>query len=168
MKGRRTEGGRRPIERLVSAGGVVYRRSDHQVQVLVCGRKDPPLWALPKGTPNSGESIEQTAQREVTEETGVQVRIVEKLGSIRYWFSRPDGVRCHKVVHHFLMEPVGGDPSLHDIEFDTVAWFPVEEALRLLTYPNELAVLERAVAAITARSGTGPATRDPAELGRRG
>ncbi len=164
MSARRPAGDRGPAERLVSAGGVVYRYEDGELQVLLCGRTDPPLWALPKGTPDSGETIEETALREVTEETGVQVHIVQMLGVIRYWFTRTqDGVRCSKVVHHFLMEPTGGGPSLHDFEFDTVAWFPAGEALRLLTHRNEVTVLERAMAAIPQ---LGSATH-AAELGGR-
>lgn len=168
MSARRTTSSRGPIEHLISAGGVVYRRQDGELQVLLCGRNEPLLWALPKGTPNRGETIEQTALREVREETGVDVRIAGKLGSIRYWFTRAqDGVRCNKAVYHYLMEPVGGDPSLHDHEFDTVVWFPAGEALRLLTYPNEVNALERAIAAVNASDGSVTATRDATEFGGR-
>lgn len=133
------------IERVVSAGGVVYRQSPRGPELLVCGSHEPRLLCLPKGTPDPGESLEETALREVREETGVEARVVEDLGHIEYWFSRPqDGVRYHKRVYHYLMEPTGGDPSLHDHEFDWVAWMPLEEALNTLTYRNEVDVVERA------------------------
>lgn len=132
------------IERLVSAGGVVYRRVNSGVQVVLCGRREPSLWALPKGTPNPGETMEQTALREVSEETGLQVDIEAPLGSITYWFQR-EGVRCFKTVHFHLMQPVGGSLDRHDPEFDVVQWFPVEEALQVMTHPNEAEIVRKAM-----------------------
>jgi 8-oxo-dGTP pyrophosphatase MutT (NUDIX family) len=133
-------------ERAVSAGGVVWRRRDGEVEVLLCGRREDGLWALPKGTPEPGESMEQAALREVREETGVAVEIERPITDISYWFARPkEGVRYFKTVHHFLMRPVGGDPALHDHEFDEVRWFPVGEALRLMTYANEANVVRQAL-----------------------
>src|SRR5262249_19798213 len=61
------------IEDLVSAGGIVYRQGEAEPEVVLCGRPARGLWALPKGTPEATETLEQTAQREVTEETGLQV-----------------------------------------------------------------------------------------------
>jgi 8-oxo-dGTP pyrophosphatase MutT (NUDIX family) len=122
--------------------------------VLLCGRSSDRLWALPKGTPEPDETIEQTALREVREETGVEVEPDGLIGEVKYWFSRPqDGVRYYKTVHHFLLRPVGGDPSLHDHEFDEVRWFPVQEALRLLTYRNEAKILRQALELVDEREG---------------
>lgn len=133
-------------ERVMSAGGVVTRKGDEGLEVLLCGRTSDRLWALPKGTPEPGETIEQTALREVREETGVECETDGTVGEIKYWFSRPqEGVRYYKTVYHYLMKPVGGDPSYHDHEFDDVRWFPVQEALRLLTYQNEVRILRLAL-----------------------
>jgi len=133
-------------ERLTSAGGVVMRRGEAGLEVLLCGRSSDGLWALPKGTPEEGETLEETALREVREETGVEVESDGLVGEIRYWFSRPqEGVRYVKTVVHYLLRPVGGDPSLHDHEFDDVRWFPIGEALKLLTYRNEAKILRRAL-----------------------
>lgn len=135
-----------PVERLVSAGGVVSRRNDGGLEVILCGRVSPPLWALPKGTPNPGESLSAVAAREVREETGLEVEILGKIGSIRYWFVRiQNKVRCLKTVHHYLMAPIGGDLSQHDHEFDLVQWFSAEEACRIMTYPNEVDMVRQAV-----------------------
>jgi 8-oxo-dGTP pyrophosphatase MutT (NUDIX family) len=123
-------------------------------EVLLCGRSSDRLWALPKGTPEPDETIEQTALREVREETGVMVEPDGFIGEVKYWFSRPqDGVRYYKTVHHFLLRPVGGDPSHHDHEFDEVRWFSVQEALRLLTYRNEAKILRQALDLVDEREG---------------
>jgi 8-oxo-dGTP pyrophosphatase MutT (NUDIX family) len=130
----------------MSAGGVVMRPGEDGPEVLLCGRSSDGLWALPKGTPEAGETIEETAQREVREETGVEVEQTAVVGEIKYWFSRPqEGVRYYKTVYHFLYKPVGGDPSLHDHEFDDVRWFPVQQAEKLLTYQNEARILRQAI-----------------------
>jgi 8-oxo-dGTP pyrophosphatase MutT (NUDIX family) len=145
-------------ERVFSAGGVVFRNDDSTREVLLCGRSADKLWCLPKGTPERGESLEQTAMREVREETGVEVEPEGVVGDIRYWFSRPqDGVRYYKTVRHYLFRPVGGDPSLHDHEFDDVRWFPVQDALKLLTYRNENRILRQALQLAEARDGEGKA-----------
>ena len=103
-------------------------------------------WSLAKGTPDPGETLEETALREVREETGLEVEIAAPLGSIDYWFGRRDfDVRYHKTVYYYLMVPVGGGIELHDPEFDVVQWFPSEEALEVLTYANEVEVLRRAL-----------------------
>lgn len=156
---------RGPVERLTAAGGVVYRQSGERIEIVLCGRREPLLWTLPKGTPDRGETIEQTALREVREETGLEVAIVGTVGEIRYWFTRSqDGVRCNKTVYHYLMEPTGGDFSRHDFEFDRVDWFDLEEALRIMTYPNEAAIVERAAVALT--GGDRPRQQPPQRAGR--
>ena len=133
------------IEHPVSAGGVVYRAVDSHLEAVLCGRKSPPLWALPKGGLDPGETLDQAALREVQEETGLEVVIQAHLGSIDYWFvRRQDGVRCHKTVHFYLMVPTGGDPSLHDPEFDFVRWFPEAEIFKAMTYTSEVTIMEKA------------------------
>lgn len=140
-----------PVARAVSAGGVVLRSRAGELEVLLCGRREPPQWSLPKGAPDPSENLEQAALREVREETGVEVAIVQKMGAINYWFVRPqEGFRYHKRVHYYLMEPTGGDPANHDYEFDAVAWFPYEEAFLLMTYKNEREMVARAVALLRA------------------
>ncbi len=130
----------------VSAGGVVVRCTpDAQLEVIICRRAATDLWALPKGTPESGESREQTAIREVREETGLSVVIVGDLGSVRYTFMA-EGILHDKRVYHYLMEPVGGSVDDHDTEFDTVEWLPLEPAtLVRMTYDTDVEVLNRAI-----------------------
>lgn len=134
-----------PIQDAVSAGGVVWRRTESgEVEVVLCGRNSDRLWCLPKGTPDAGETIEQTAEREVREETGLVVQRGESLGTIEYWFTA-SGIRYHKFVHHWLMQPVGGDTADHDHEFDEVRWVSGEQARRMLKYRDEKRILDEAL-----------------------
>lgn len=142
-----------PVQRDVSAGGVVFRPRQGGIgyDVALVGRLRPKRWALPKGTPQEGETLEQTALREVGEETGLQVRIVERLDQIDYWFVW-GWVRHFKTVHFYLMEMTGGDTADHDAEYDVVEWFAIEDALKRLSYPNEARVVEKALDALSRRA----------------
>lgn len=151
---------RLPVADLVSAGGIVYRLGEKGPEVVLCGRSAEGLWGLPKGTPQDAETLEETAHREVREETGLDVRIERKVGEIEYWFTRPQqGKRFHKRVHHFLMVPVGGSVEQHDHEYDLVRWFPAAEAERRLTHQNEAQILRRALALLG--TGSSPPTTRP-------
>ena len=171
-----------PVVHAFSAGGVVYRYSRAEgpplvapqlqvpasgrqaveggqpsPQVILVGRAADDFWVLPKGTPERGETNEQVALREVTEETGVQTRIIGKLGTIRYGFSR-QGRRYSKEVLYYLMEAAGGDVSLHDQEYDDAQWFALDAAVERLAYTNEADILRRAIPRIIARSKKQTAT----------
>ena len=125
-----------------------YHGSNPQF-VAGCRRRerDGRTWTLPKGTPNAGETTEQTALREVAEETGLEVRITAPLDSIEYWFVL-GGTRIHKTVHYFLMEPTGGDLAGHDHEFAEVRWVGFDEASSLLTFETERALVAKAAATL--------------------
>ncbi|HEX5013967.1 MAG TPA: NUDIX hydrolase [Candidatus Limnocylindrales bacterium] len=138
-----------------SAGGIVVRYEGGTPQLVVgCRRRDRHIvtWTLPKGTPNPGETREETATREVREETGLDVRITGPLDSIEYWFVQ-GGTRIHKTVHYYLMEPTGGDLGRHDHEFETVRWVPFDEAQNLLTFETERALVARAAETLAVRAG---------------
>jgi 8-oxo-dGTP pyrophosphatase MutT (NUDIX family) len=139
------------VREAVSAGGVVYRDDGGALMIALCGRIRPGTWNLPKGTPDYGETIEETALREVQEETGLEVEIERQLGHIEYCFTR-EKKRFHKTVHFFLMGERGGSFDLHDPEFDVVEWFPAAQAARSLTFETEAEVLRRAIDALASRS----------------
>lgn len=132
------------VREAVAAGGVVIRRGEHGPEVVLAGREG--MWVLPKGTPDADERIEDTATREVREETGLDVRIVRPIGQMEYWFALPRK-RVHKVVHFYLMEALGGDTSRHDHEYDEVRWVPVDDARRMLSFETYREMLDRALVA---------------------
>jgi 8-oxo-dGTP pyrophosphatase MutT (NUDIX family) len=129
-----------------SAGGIVIRHEAGCTWLVVGSRRrdrDGRTWTLPKGTPEPGETREQTALREVAEETGLEVRITAPFDSIEYWFVQ-GGQRIHKTVHYYLMDPIGGDLADHDHEFEQVRWVTFAEASSMLTFETERALVARA------------------------
>jgi 8-oxo-dGTP pyrophosphatase MutT (NUDIX family) len=125
----------------VSAGGLVIDSTG--TKGLVIGRRDLKdatreklIWSLPKGHLEAGETPEQAAIREVHEETGIMSEINRELGVIDFWFMA-SGKRIHKTVHHFLFKEVGGKLAPQITEVDDVQWFPLEEIVQRLAYPDE-------------------------------
>jgi 8-oxo-dGTP pyrophosphatase MutT (NUDIX family) len=144
-----------------SAGGIVIRYTGGTPQLVVGKRRrerDGVTWTLPKGTPNPRETTEETALREVREESGLEVRIVRPFDAIEYFFVQ-GRTRIHKTVHYFLMVPTGGDLGRHDHEFDEVRWIGFDEAATLLTFETERALVARAAAAAT--DGSFPGAAEP-------
>lgn len=138
----------------MSAGGVVVRQVGERTEVVLVGRQMPTTWGLPKGTPTSGESIEETALREVAEETGLRARLVAPIGAIQYYFVARN-TRFHKTVHFYLMTADGGDTAGHDHEYDLVEWFALDEAITRLSYRNEAEIVRRARDILRAQPGDG-------------
>ena len=128
----------------VSSGGVITQVDGNGLQVVLVGRARPERWSIPKGTPIPGETLEETAMREVREETGLSVKILERLGDITYWFSTR-GTRHHKTVHFYLLEALGGNMDDHDWENDFVAWVPEAETRQRMSFASEITIVERAI-----------------------
>jgi 8-oxo-dGTP pyrophosphatase MutT (NUDIX family) len=149
-----------------SAGGLVIDGIDGpkegQVAALIgrIDRRGRMLWSLPKGHIELGETAEQTAIREVAEETGIQGSVLAALGSIDYWFVT-EGRRVHKTVHHYLMRFLGGELCDDDLEVTEVAWVPVKELPSRLAYADERKLAEVAGELIDKLHNDGPAALPP-------
>ena len=130
----------------ISYGGVAVRGRDVLV-ITPAGRRR--VTALPKGGPHAGETGEETACREVREETGITVEVGQRLGDVSYVYRR-DGRRIRKTVHYYLCRFVSGSTEDHDHEVDDVRWMPLAEARRRLSYPGERAMIERALSILAA------------------
>jgi 8-oxo-dGTP pyrophosphatase MutT (NUDIX family) len=136
----------------VSAGGLVVDTSGKLG--LLIGRRDLKdasgkriLWSLPKGHIEEGETPEEAALREVAEETGIQSVIEKSLGVIDFWFMA-GGKRIHKTVHHFLFRESGGLLAAQESEVDEVAWFPLDQIIEKLAYPDEKKLISRTNATV--------------------
>lgn len=134
----------RPL-RETSFGGVVVR-GDEVLVITPIGKRR--VIGLPKGGPNPGERPEQTAAREVREETGVTATVREFLGDVNYWYRR-GGRRVYKTVHFYLCDYVSGSTEDHDHEVEEARWMPLAEAVSGLSYPGERALIERALSKST-------------------
>lgn len=139
----------RPTKPLASSGAVVVNPDG---RILLLRRADEETWCLPKGTVEPGETLEETARREVREETGLRVKLLRPLQRVRYsFFWPPAGVNYDKTVAYFLAEPTGGrlEP---ESGFDEGRWVTRAEAMRLLYWPNDKDVVARAFGAMRATS----------------
>ena len=121
-----------------SYGGVVVR-GDELLVITPAGKK---VTGLPKGGMEAGETPEQTAAREVREETGIVANVLGPLGDVRYTYRR-GGLQVRKTVHFFLCEYVEGSTEDHDHEVDEARWIAISGAREALTYPGERALIDR-------------------------
>ena len=153
----------RPFKRDAAAGGLVAELVDAvdlRVVLIRSRRKKAHVWSLPKGHFKAQETADQTALREVREETGLRTRIVAPLGTIDYWFVEK-GVRYHKFVEYFVMVAEGGSLDDHDDEVEEACWLSWDAAIERMSYPNERALVESSRAAVVdaLRGASGPPSR---------
>ncbi|MDD4308051.1 MAG: NUDIX domain-containing protein [Thermoplasmata archaeon] len=127
----------KPVQSVTSSGGVIQ---DKDGRILILKRKQEGTWVLPKGRVEPGETLRQTALREVEEETGLNdLMIIREIGLVRYiFFWRPNNVNYRKTVHYFLMKLHRGAEAIKiEPDFSEFAWHPVEDAVKHLSFEND-------------------------------
>ena len=137
------------IARQVSSGGVVVKGAGADAQICLIARRvaDKVIWGLPKGHVEPGEQPQDTALREVREETGLIAEPITRIGSISYWFAvkDPEPLRYFKTVHFFLMRYLEGELVAQLDEIDDAAWVPINQALATMSYKNERRIVTKAL-----------------------
>jgi 8-oxo-dGTP pyrophosphatase MutT (NUDIX family) len=129
-----------------SAGGIVVREQNGQKEILLAQHAGHHGWVFPKGLIGDnikGEKKEETAVREVEEETGVLAALGHPLPPITYWYQM-DGITRKKTVYYFLMEFISQDLHKKDTEMEHVEWLPIHEVEKRLTYPSDKKVWQQA------------------------
>ena len=171
------------MEREFSAGGVVLRkmrgrwflaaiephmeRPKKPVKESKRKKKDPAsITALPKGAIDAGEKPEQTALREVHEETGLDAELIHKLTDIKYVYVRTWGnqARVFKIVSFYLLLYRSGKlddiaPEMR-IEVQRAFWLPLDEAPKALSYKGEREVAEKALQYVSEHPDLGGTATD--------
>jgi len=141
--------------REISSGGVVYRRRKGRIEVAVIRVRD--RWCLPKGHVEEGEGLQETALREVREETGLVGRVVARLGDITYWHTNKtregETVKIFKRVYFYLIRCLKGDVRGHDAEVEEACWWPVSKAIKRLAHPTERKIMRKAEGLLRGKAG---------------
>ena len=122
---------------ILAAGGIVSRRQKDKLQVLLIYRSTYRDWSFPKGKQEPGEDLEETALREVREETGYHCRTKGWIGQVYYCVA---GNQL-KEVRYWAMEVESGIFRPNN-EVDKIRWVKPKKARKLLTWPRDVDILE--------------------------
>ncbi len=129
-----------------SAGGIVYKKENGKVFIIVAKHSSHHGWVFPKGLIGDhikNEGKEETAVREAEEETGAKGKIIQELSPVTFWYEW-EGEKRKKTVYYFLMEFIRGDIKKHDWEMEEVEWLPKDKVLDRLTYESDKKVFQEA------------------------
>lgn len=128
-----------PVVREYSAGGLIFDDQNRVAIIARHSRSGHLEWCLPKGHIEKGETPQQTAVREVHEETGILGEVIDSIATIDYWFTGTTQ-RVHKLVHHFALRQTGGELTVEgdpDHEAEDAIWVRFDDLDDVLSYPNE-------------------------------
>ena len=129
-----------PDAEVQAAGGVLVRRTDGGLELLLCHRPRYDDWSFPKGKLDAGETHADAARREILEETGLDVELGAALPSVYY----RDAKGRSKAVRYWVAT-VSAGTFVPNPEVDEIRWVPPDEALRLLSYIHDRRLVPAAV-----------------------
>ena len=135
------------MKKELSAGGVVFRKKNNQIYVLLVKHTSSNHWGFPKGLvgdQQSNETLEQAALREVKEEGGIKAKIIKKTSIPSQYTYTWEKQRIAKTVWYYLMEYISGDPINHDKEVSEAKFISAQKAKKTLTYKNDVLILQKA------------------------
>lgn len=122
-----------------AAGGIVFKKEDNTIYILLAQHSFHKGWIFPKGIigdKHDSESKEDTAIREVKEETGIEAEIIEPLTPRTFWYQMK-GEKRKKTVYYYIMSHTGGNTEDHDFEMQAVEWIPIDKVIKRLTYKGD-------------------------------
>ena len=135
-----------PVQRVLTAGGIIFRKRNGIIEFFFI-RDGYGKWTFPKGKVALGETLAETAIREIREETGLtNLRYIAPLGRTSFRFRRGTVV-YEKTIHHFLFEaPADAQEKLQGTEgISKAGWFPIEKAKTVSSYKNLERLFSRAL-----------------------
>lgn len=135
------------MKREFSAGGIVFNTKGQVLVIKNMAMRDPSksYWGFPKGHLDKGEKSIEAALREVKEEVGIEAEVIKKIGQSKYVFTL-DGQKIFKVVSMFKMTSKSDQLSLQTEEIQEARWVDPEEALKILSFPNDKKLLKQSLA----------------------
>ena len=132
----------------ISAGGAAFRFKNQNYEVALISVNPSRRWQLPKGIIDAGETPETAGLREVREEAGIETELLAPIETIEYWYFgdwRGERVRFHKSVYFYLLAYRGGEVENHDAEVVEARGVKAEDAIEMLAFKSEKAVVEKAL-----------------------
>lgn len=124
-----------------SCGGIIFYKTKQNTKILLVKNNNGRYWSFPKGHIEDGETEQQTAMREIKEETGLDVTIVDGFREISEYC--PFG-KIRKRVVFFLARAFTDNVKIQKEEIDSYIWVDLQQARKLCSYDNDLRIIEKA------------------------
>lgn len=130
--------------KVVSAGGIVIWRYNNDIFVCVVKRRNKGVWIIPRGRVEKNENMEETVIREIKEETGIEAKIIKKIGVINYSFYSPkDKVVYDKSVHFYLLKLENQLDFSPNEEIEERLWISLSNVKDILSYEAEKKIIDK-------------------------
>ncbi len=124
-----------------SCGAIIFHKTKQNTKILLVKNNNGRYWSFPKGHVEEGETEQETAVREIKEETGLDVTIIPGFREISEYC--PFG-RIRKRVVFFLAQAFTDNVTIQEEEIDSYIWVDLQQARKMCTYDNDLRIIEKA------------------------